>query len=246
MFYVGSGFSFLFFARFGKFLLAVVVGGGILLGGFWGFTSSAAAAQQVYYRVKKGDCLWRIARQHGVTVSALKQANSLRTDLIMPGQVLYIPGVVPLQPAKPTVPETVYGRSPNASSRSGDNVIRDLLEYAWSLRGVRYRWAGENPATGFDCSGFTKHVFGRFGVSLPHLASAQYRCGIPVKREELAPGDILLFHTYSGIDHVAIHCGQGTFIHASSRGGGVRVDSLAERYWDTHFVGARRLLETER
>ncbi|MFZ5981086.1 MAG: C40 family peptidase [Candidatus Zixiibacteriota bacterium] len=116
------------------------------------------------------------------------------------------------------------------------------MNFAQSFLGTPYRWAGESPS-GFDCSGFTRYVFGKFGVSLPHSAAAQFSCGTPVQRSELAPGDLLLFHTLSpGIDHAAIYCGGGRFIHASSRGGCVKTDSLNENYWDTHLVGARRVL----
>jgi len=247
----------LFFASLGPFLrrirgcfgrkslLVFIVSSGILFSGVPGLSPSAATAvEKIYYRVKKGDCLWSIARHYRVSVDTLKQANGLRSDLIKPGQVLSIPGKgVPVGGVQPTAPKP--GTSGvKLPSRSGD-LVRELLDYAWSLRGVRYRWAGESPATGFDCSGFTKHVFGRFGVSLPHSAAAQSGCGIPVARDELAPGDLLLFHTYgSGIDHAAIYCGEGRFIHASSRGGCVRVDSLAENYWDTRLVGIRRVLGT--
>lgn len=201
-----------------------------------------STTEGVKYTVVQGDCLWLIARRHGVTVAAVKQANGLSFDLLHPGQVLTIPkststGTPTANPSSaPAVP------SP-APSRSGD-AVQELLSYARSLLGTRYRWAGESPGTGFDCSGFTKHVFGRFGVKLPHSAAAQNSSGIAVKREEIAPGDILLFKTYgSGIDHAVIYCGDGWFIHASSQGGCVRMDSLGEHYWDTHYVSARRLLK---
>lgn len=200
-----------------------------------------STSSSIKYKVVQGDCLWLIARRHGVTVEAIRQANSLTSDLLQSGQVLIIPGDTS---AKTSTVNS--GSAPAVSSslpsRSG-SVVQDLLSYARSLLGTRYRWAGESPDTGFDCSGFTKHVFGRFGVNLPHSAAAQNSSGVAVRREEIAPGDILLFKTYgSGVDHAVIYCGDGWFIHASSRGGCVRMDSLTEQYWDTHFVGARRLL----
>ncbi|MEW6447232.1 MAG: LysM peptidoglycan-binding domain-containing protein [Bacillota bacterium] len=198
----------------------------------------------IKHKVAQGDCLWHIARRYGVTVVAIKQANGLSSDLLQPGQVLNIPGGAgTATPA--TNPRFTSAVSSPVPSRSGD-VVQELLSYARSLLGTRYRWAGESPATGFDCSGFTKHVFGRFGIQLPHSAVAQNSCGIAVKRGEIAPGDILLFQTCgSGIDHAVIYCGDDRFIHASSRGGCVRMDSLKEHYWDTHFVSARRLLKTK-
>lgn len=205
-----------------------------------GAAATGASRGEFKYTVKQGDCLWLIARRYQTTVEALKLANNLRSEKLRPGQILRIPS---------TRNTRVFGRGANPvvtrsplPSRSGD-VIRDLLDYARSLLGTPYRWAGESPAAGFDCSGFTKHVFGRFGISLPHSAAAQSTCGIPVSRSELLPGDLLLFRTSGrGIDHAAIYLGDGRFIHASSRGGCVRLDSLGEPYWSSHFVGARRLL----
>lgn len=202
---------------------------------------SLAFAKPGYYTVKKGDSLWVIARRCGTSVAALKRANNLRSEMLKPGQVLRVPR---LQKAlRRTARVKAVARRAPLPARSGDD-IHDLLAYARSLLGIRYRWAGESPTTGFDCSGFTKYVFGRFGVALPHSAAAQYSCGIPVARAELIPGDLLFFRTSgSGIDHAAIYCGDGRFIHASSCGGCVRVDALTEPYWSSHLVGARRLLE---
>jgi len=203
-----------------------------------------AAAKSGSYTVKKGDSLWVIARRCGTSVAALKRANNLRSEMLKPGQVLRIPR--PQKALRRTARAKTVARRAPLPARSGDD-IHDLLAYARSLLGIRYRWAGESPTTGFDCSGFTKYVFGRFGVALPHSAAAQYSCGIPVARAELIPGDLLLFRTSgSGIDHAAIYCGDGRFIHASSCGGCVRVDALTEPYWSSHLVGARRLLELKR
>jgi len=194
------------------------------------------------YTVREGDCLWLLARRWGVSVAAIKEANNLKTESLKPGQVLCIPRA---PRARGQVAKAVAHRTLLAA-RSGD-IARELLSYAQSLLGTRYRWAGEDPVTGFDCSGFTKHVFARFGVTLPHSAAAQSSYGVPVSRGELVPGDLLLFRTYGpGIDHAGIYLGDGRFIHASSRGGSVRIDTLAEAYWNSHFVAARRLLNGNR
>jgi peptidoglycan endopeptidase LytE len=211
------------------------------------FTTSnfpAEAAQGEYYQVKAGDCLWLIARRNNVTVNELKRANGLKSDFLSLGKVLYIPvkNSAGRSYAAPSSSPPVKQYVP--PSRSGD-VVNDLVNYAATFLGTRYRWAGESPATGFDCSGFTKFIFGQFGVSLPHSAAAQNACGVPVLRGEIAPGDILLFHTLSpGIDHAAIYCGNGKFIHASSRAGCVRSNAISEDYWNTHFVAARRVLKS--
>ncbi|RDV83250.1 C40 family peptidase [Ammonifex thiophilus] len=193
-------------------------------------TPSSAAGPVTTYVVQPGDCLWNIAIKYGITVQDLMEANGLKSTVIYPGQTLTIPGN--------------YGSRPAAlPSRGGRTDVERLLAYAESLLGTRYRWAGENPETGFDCSGFVKHVFGRFGIYLPHRADLQSSYGTPVSRYELRPGDLLFFCTGGyGIDHVGIYLGDGRFIHASSSRGCVRYNSLYEEYWDSHFVTARRLL----
>lgn len=206
------------------------------------------------YTVKDGDCLEVIAGRCHTSVDAIKQANGMTSDFLMLGRVLTIPGkagkavATNAKPASTpkneplTAPKPPAKQSPPMPSRSGDHP-HDVVSFAQSFLGTHYQWAGESPSTGFDCSGFTKYILGQFGVSLPHSAAEQYSCGVSVAAGELAPGDILLFHTTgSGIDHAAIYCGDDKFIHASSRAGCVRYSSLGEEYWRTHLIGARRVL----
>lgn len=60
-----------------------------------GFTLDRLAAQirrdDVRYTVKRGDSLWTIARNYGLTVDALRQANNMDGSQIFAGQVLMIP-----------------------------------------------------------------------------------------------------------------------------------------------------------
>lgn len=121
----------------------------------------------------------------------------------------------------------------------------DLLMHAMGLIGIRYRYGGTNPRTGFDCSGFTSWVFSEAaGIGLPRTARDQFASsGSPVPRESLRAGD-LVFFKQSGrrIDHVGIYVGEGRFIHSPSRGGRVRIDALALPHWQRTFQGARRVL----
>lgn len=129
-------------------------------------------------------------------------------------------------------------RAAASSSSTGESIVR----VASRFRGVRYRWGGSSRS-GFDCSGFTRYVFRqKTGIELPHSASAQFRKGTPVSRNELRPGDLVFFQTYRrGASHVGIYIGNGKFIHASSAGGRVQVDSLNDGYYRQRYVGARRL-----
>jgi cell wall-associated NlpC family hydrolase len=91
--------------------------------------------------------------------------------------------------------------------------------------GAPYVWGGNDPATGLDCSGFTKLVFGSLGVSLPRVSTDQATAGAPVaSMADARPGDLLAFG--SPVDHVAIYMGDGRMVHAAGTGKGVRIDDV--------------------
>ncbi len=114
---------------------------------------------------------------------------------------------------------------------------------AQQLQGIKYQLGGDSPATGFDCSGYTKYVFGLFRITLPRTVGDQYRTGRPANRKELKAGDLLFFTTTGpGVTHVALAIGPDEFIHAPSENGVVRTEKLSSAYWRTRFVGARRIL----
>jgi len=115
--------------------------------------------------------------------------------------------------------------------------------HAHQVLGVRYRYGGTSPATGFDCSGLVMHVFKQaWGLALPRNARAQARVGTPVARIDLAPGDLVFYNTRNQpSSHVGIYLGEGRFIHAPRPGQRVRIESLESRYWKARYNGARRL-----
>ena len=116
-----------------------------------------------------------------------------------------------------------------------------LTGTALSLRGVPYRNGGTDPA-GFDCSGFTQYVFGRHGIALPREVKEQFAAGLPIRTDEIAPGDLMFFTTVGpGASHVGIALGGDEFVHAPSSTGVVRVERLSALYWSQRFVGARRV-----
>ena len=116
-----------------------------------------------------------------------------------------------------------------------------LIQTALSCRGLRYRYGGTSRG-GFDCSGFTRYVFAKYGISLPHSSKAQARMGTHVSRKDLQPGDLVFFHTFRrGISHVGIYVGDGKFVHAARRGRGVRTDWLNSGYYSHRYRGARRV-----
>jgi cell wall-associated NlpC family hydrolase len=117
------------------------------------------------------------------------------------------------------------------------------LIHALEAMGVRYRYGGRSPETGFDCSGLITHIFERaWGMLLPPGTEALSKVGVAVKRKELEPGDLVFYNTRNRpYSHVGIYLGQGRFLHAPRPGAYVRVESLQTPYWRERFDGARRL-----
>jgi cell wall-associated NlpC family hydrolase len=119
-------------------------------------------------------------------------------------------------------------------------IATELTRSALRFLGTPYVFGGTS-SNGFDCSGYTQHVFAMMGVSIPRTADAQYYAGKRTKGG-MRPGDLVFFQTYeSGPSHVGIYLGHDRFVHASSSHG-VMVSSLSDSYWSSRFLGARRLL----
>ncbi|WP_449431562.1 C40 family peptidase [Pseudomonas putida] len=127
-------------------------------------------------------------------------------------------------------------------------VLADsILERGMSLIGTRYRFGGTSEQSGFDCSGFIGYLFREeAGVTLPRSTREMINVDAPkVARNKLKPGDLLFFSTNGRgrVSHAGIYLGDNQFIHSSSRrSGGVRIDSLGDRYWSKTFIEAKRAL----
>ena len=141
--------------------------------------------------------------------------------------------------------------SPAASLRVVDvapaDPVRanDVLMRALGLVGTPYRWGGNTPDGGFDCSGLVGYVFlDAARIYLPRTTReiARFDASKP-PRDRLAPGDLVLFGDKGAIFHVGIYVGDGRFVHAPSTGGTVRLDRLDGPYWGRHYTGARRILD---
>lgn len=141
--------------------------------------------------------------------------------------------------------------SGEASTDAKPGFVRQMRDSASSMvvsamnfLGVRYRRGGTTAEDGFDCSGFTRHVFeSSLGLILPRRADEQASApGLrKVKRDELQPGDLVFFNTLKRtFSHVGIYVGEGKFIHAPRTGSEVRVEDMRFAYWAKRFTGARR------
>ncbi|MFW5697150.1 MAG: NlpC/P60 family protein [Fimbriimonadaceae bacterium] len=133
---------------------------------------------------------------------------------------------------------------PSKNVKLPSNVYAgSLVATAMREMGVRYKWGGNSRSSGYDCSGFVKYVFKRHGVNLPRTSRTQATVGVAVPRNQLAVGDMVFFTNSRGsrIGHVGIYIGDNRFIHASSGGGKVEIDSLGQSYYATRYAGARRV-----
>lgn len=116
-----------------------------------------------------------------------------------------------------------------------------VLAKAKEFLGTPYGF-GNNSNERTDCSGFTRQVYGQFGISLPHSAAEQARLGDPVDLKDLQVGDLLFYRTYkSDPSHVAIYAGDGQIIHASYNARRVQFDSIDKGYYKERFMYAKRL-----
>ena len=121
----------------------------------------------------------------------------------------------------------------------------NVLIRALGLVGTPYRWGGNTPEGGFDCSGLVGYVFrDAANVNLPRTTGeiAQVDASTPA-RDRLASGDLVLFGKGRKVFHVGIYVGEGRFVHAPSSGGTVRLDRLDGPYWVSHYSGAKRVLD---
>ena len=122
----------------------------------------------------------------------------------------------------------------------------DVLISAIGLVGTPYRYGGNTPDSGFDCSGLIGYVYrNSAGISLPRSTREMIQLRVPnVGREQLQSGDLVFFATNGGgqVSHAGIYVGEGRFVHAPSSGGTVRLDYLSQAYWQKSYLGAKRVL----
>lgn len=120
-----------------------------------------------------------------------------------------------------------------------------VLMRALGLVGTPYRYGGNTPEGGFDCSGLVNYVYrDMLDLRLPRTSRdlAAYQ-GPRIPPERLASGDLVFFGSGGQVSHVGIYVGEGRFVHAPSSGGTVRLDYLDGYYWRDHYSGAKRVLK---
>ncbi len=129
-------------------------------------------------------------------------------------------------------------------SQKARDAAAEITTTALGLVGVDYKFGGNTPDQGLDCSGFVRYVFQHAtGIALPRSSREQARVGREIDKSQLEPGDLLFFNTRRfQFSHVGVYLGDNRFIHSPSRGGSVEVVNFDNRYWQKTFNGARRVL----
>ena len=134
---------------------------------------------------------------------------------------------------------------PRAVATAGEpeppSVGERAAHVALKAVGVPYRWGGESPTGGFDCSGLVRWAYGRVGIDLPHSSYALYDEGRRVPTSRMEPGDVLFFE---GLGHVGLYLGRGRMVHAPQSGRSVEVVHLGSLGYGGRLIGARRVVST--
>jgi cell wall-associated NlpC family hydrolase len=162
--------------------------------------------------------------------------------LFAAGAALCAPGAAAQDVADRSFKEAAAASVKDAAA-TALHTAQDLTSAALDLIGIRYKWGGNTPATGLDCSGLVRYVFQQVtGVTLPRTAKDMSRVGEQVDVAELQPGDLVFFNTRRfAFSHVGIYLGDNRFVHAPRRGREVEVATLDSGFWQKRFNGARRM-----
>lgn len=123
-------------------------------------------------------------------------------------------------------------------------AANSVLMRALSLVGTPYRYGGNTPEAGFDCSGLVAYVYrDMLDRALPRTSADLARIGHALAATQVAAGDLVVFGPAGRANHVGIYVGEGRFVHAPSSGGTVRLDRVDGPYWRDAFLGGRRVLQ---
>lgn len=177
----------------------------------------------VVFRVGDYDSDAEVARAFGVDTKEIGNLNASNPDWLQPGSHVVV---------------DTFGYSYPARTRER------IIETAKNYLGAPYKYGGNSPETGIDCSAYVKRVFSYFGVNLPRTVRMMHKHadGLWVDRNSLQKGDLVFFETDRPFpSHIGIHIEKGRFIHASSVSGKVIISDLATPYYTRTYIGAKRI-----
>ena len=143
----------------------------------------------------------------------------------------------------PALPELESAATESAPATS--NLRGPIAQLALSMVGVRYRYGGADPTSGFDCSGLVYYTYTSNGHAVPRTSREQFSAARGIPLAQAVEGDLVFFNTNGrGVSHVGVYLGNNKFIHASvSRG--VMVSGLFEPYYIKRYIGAGRIEEKQ-
>jgi peptidoglycan endopeptidase LytE len=200
------------------------------------------------YVVKEGDTIEKIAKKFDMDADQLMELNEMESPEIKPGRELYIEGTVDTARAEALRDEVEKIEEDLKVTASSEEFKKEdkkekLITFAKKLLDIPYKFGG-NSILGIDCSAYVKKVYGLLGIDLPRTAREQFReGGDAVDKDHLSIGDLVFFKTYASFpSHVGIYLGNNLFIHASSKGRKVTIDSLETPYYLKRFIGGKRFL----
>ena len=224
-------------------------------------TEAEMAAQKdaiVSYQEKQTDLLSQEAEVKTVLLSLqassadykkqLASVNAIQTSIT--GQITSMQNQLKeqqrIQAEQNAASQISQGNSGNSSwygETTGSGSGQDIVNFAKTFLGVNYVYGGTSPS-GFDCSGLVYYCYRHFGYSVNRTAASLCYSGTPVSASALKVGDVLLFTSESGgyVGHAGIYIGGGQFIQAPHTGDVVKISSLSEAYYTSHYYGARRII----
>lgn len=172
------------------------------------------------YNVQPGDAFWKVAKNHGMTLSDLIHLNPhiKNPNRINPGDKMVV--------------------------RTGD-TISDIIDYAQALKEVTvYQYGGQNAPKFTDCSGWVQNIYKEFGIDLPRVSKDQARVGIPIKFQNMRAGDLMFFSTRSDkvITHVGIFMGEDYWISNLNTEKSVEIMSTWGPWVQKYFMWAQRVI----
>jgi peptidoglycan endopeptidase LytE len=220
----------------------------------------------IKYIVENGDSVEKMSERFDVPIDSIKKANHITDNTVNAGEILIIPdskyekeSVIQLgtmtgatRHQDLNIPDALNSKSLDEKvdyyeqQRHADNnfnlITNRIINTALMFLGVPYKFGGNSPSTGLDCSAYVKKVFGILNIELPRTARDIYHVGRSVKKSQLATGDLVFFRTYARYpSHVGIYLGDNKFIHASSRSKMVTIDDLDFNYYKKRYIGAKRI-----
>ena len=163
--------------------------------------------------------------------------------VLAPQELTYSSGVLRLINELPAMDTSGAAHSDTAPPKR-EGRIRGLLNKALTLLGTPYRWGGNSPEAGFDCSGLVGYVYRtELGVELPRISRDMANVGELIRdRTHLQEGDLVFFSRRGrNVDHVGLYIGEGRFVHAPRTGKNVEISSLDSGYWAQKFMKGRRI-----